>query len=103
MIEEGVPAHAGVHLVEEDPLAVSPQPEWRIVGDEVDLMTPARQLQTKLGGDSPRSAVGGVAGDPDFHEGYRLWAMGDELLATGIGTTGNWRLHSLAPTPLPQA
>src|SRR4051794_6438308 len=46
----------------------------------MDLMTPPGQVETKLGGHSARSAVRGIAGDPDFH----LLAIGYGLLAMGL-------------------
>src|SRR5712691_7761489 len=53
MVEQRIAPHAGLDLMEEDPLGVAPQPERRVVSDEVDLVAPARQVEAQLGATAP--------------------------------------------------
>jgi hypothetical protein len=57
-----------LHLVEEHVLLVALQTERNRVGDEVDLVSAARELDPELGRDHARSAVGGIAADADLHD-----------------------------------
>ena len=67
VIEQRIPPHSGLDLVEVDPLGVAPQPEGGVVGDEVHLVAPPRQLEPQLGGHGAGAAVGGIAGDAELH------------------------------------
>ena len=63
-----------------------PQPERAGVGDEVDVVPAAGQLQPQLGRHSAGAAVGRVAGDADAH-GSRWSVLGSRLSVIGHRAT----------------
>ena len=75
VLEQWIPSHPGIHLVEIDPLGVAPEAKRRGIGDEVHLVTPPGQFQSEFGGHGSRSAVCRVAGDADLHLRHRCEVM----------------------------
>ncbi len=60
-------------FVEEDAVLTAGEAEGLLVGDEVDLVAAGGKLNAELCGDDAGAAVGGVAGDADFHRGGPGW------------------------------
>src|SRR5690606_35974958 len=58
---------ADVDLVEVDPREERREAEGLLVRDEVHFVPALGERDPELGGDGPRAAVRGVAGDPDLH------------------------------------
>src|SRR4029077_14756892 len=72
MVEQRIPAHPGLYLMEVHPLGVPAQAEWRVVGDEVHLVPAAGERQGQLGGDRAGSAVRRIAGYAQPHASVLL-------------------------------
>jgi hypothetical protein len=55
-------------FVETDVGFAAGEAEGRLVGDEVDVVAARGELDAELGGNDAGTAVGGIAGDADFHK-----------------------------------
>jgi len=55
-------------LMEVDVRVVGVHADGRGVADEMDVVAAGGEFLAELGGDDAGAAVGGVAGDADFHE-----------------------------------
>ena len=65
MVEEGIGDN--FDLVKVDAGIVGIHADGRGVADEMDVVAASGELLAKLGGDDAGAAVGGIAGDADFH------------------------------------
>src|SRR3954465_976111 len=61
-----------LHLVEADIPLRSDQPNRLRIGDEMDLVSTLRELQTELGSDDATAAVCRITRDADLHEGLSV-------------------------------
>ena len=55
------------HLVVVDPGCIRIEPDGIGIGDEMNLMPAQGEFEAEFGGDDAAAAIGGIAGDPDFH------------------------------------
>src|SRR5439155_27294178 len=55
-------------LVERNALGVAAQPKRTRVGDEMDVVAAAGELEAQLGRDCPRSTIRGITRNSDSHE-----------------------------------
>ena len=56
-----------LNLVEKDPIARAGQADGHGIADEMNLMAASGEFDAQFGGHDARTAIGRVAGDPDFH------------------------------------
>lgn len=66
VVEEGV--GGDFDLVKMDVRVVRIHADGRRVADEMDVVPARGQFLAEFGGDDAGTAVGGIAGDADFHE-----------------------------------
>jgi hypothetical protein len=82
MIEERV--SGDLYFMKKNPLACPAQADGHGVTDEMDLVPACREFDAELGCNHTGTAVGWVAGDPDFHDGFcpRLTEPGEDIMTT---------------------
>src|SRR3984885_6321800 len=89
MIKQGV--SRDLNLVKKYPIACASQADGHGVADEMNLVAASGEFDTELGRDHTGTAVGWVAGNPDFH-GLR-GSRGPLGESQALATQGQSRAH----------
>ncbi len=70
MLEHGILRH--FHLVVNDVAVISLQAKRKFAGNEVDLATAPRQMETQFGGDHAAAALAGITGNADVGHAHQI-------------------------------